>query len=90
VAVRSSACDALTINQALYGAALPSLRQRPAVWLLLLAMHQYVYPMLVLRRHLPAAFVHAEFLPVGNPETRYVYGACRAGHRLRVRPFPVP
>lgn len=46
---------------------------------------QYVHPMLMLRRYLPAAMVRAEFLPVGNPATRYVFGPCHSGQRLEVR-----
>jgi hypothetical protein len=133
--VHSGSCRPHELNTALYGVALPALRHRSHVWLLLFAMHQarldpcsanlrsspvphptsgqaavereacrmlrsssglntwagaamraqYVYPMLVLRRYLPAAVVRTEFLPVGNPATRYVFGPCHAGQQLQVK-----
>ena len=38
--VRSGSCRAHEVNTALYGVALPALRHRAEVWLLLYAMHQ--------------------------------------------------
>jgi hypothetical protein len=37
------------------------------------ALHHYVHTMLRLRRWLPAPFVRAEFLPVGDPHTQFLY-----------------
>ena len=39
----------------------------------------YVWVLVRGRAHLPAAWVHREFLPVGNPETRFAFGAFRRG-----------
>lgn len=45
-------------------------------------LHQYVFVLLSLRGRLPRAFVEKEYLPVGNPETQFCYGAFRKGHSL--------
>ncbi len=50
-----------------------------------LGLHAYVYPMLRLRRWLPSGFVQREFLPVGNPETAFLYGALPRGRALECR-----
>ncbi|MGZ8250487.1 MAG: DUF6208 family protein [Methylomagnum sp.] len=42
-------------------------------------LNYYCYPMLRWRDKLSAAWVERQFLPVGNPDTRFVYGALRAG-----------
>jgi hypothetical protein len=47
-------------------------------------LHYYVLEMLRLRRYLPASFVRREYLPVGNPETIFDYGALRRGQCLEV------
>ncbi len=43
----------------------------------------YVSPMLRLRGWLPASLVEREYLPVGNPETEFIYGLLRRRERLR-------
>jgi hypothetical protein len=40
-----------------------------------LALNYYIYPMLRLRHLLPEAFVHREYLPVGDPGNIFYYGA---------------
>lgn len=45
-------------------------------------LHGYIYPMLLHQDTLPADFVYTEFLPVGNPETHFYYGAIRRGEAL--------
>lgn len=49
------------------------------------ALHGYVYPMLRYRAWLPAGFVRREYLPMGNPETQFVYGAVAAGEAVHYR-----
>ncbi len=51
-------------------------------------LHYYVYTMLRCRSLLPKAFVERQYLPVGNPETRFYYGAIEAGERLQFRVDP--
>lgn len=48
------------------------------------ALHGYIHPLLTWRHRLPEAFVRAEFLPVGNPETDFLFGPLEPGERLRV------
>ena len=43
------------------------------------ALHFYVYTMLRFRRMLPSGFVERQYAPVGNPETKYLYGTVQAG-----------
>jgi Family of unknown function (DUF6208) len=47
-------------------------------------LHYYVLEMLRLRRYLPASFVRREYLPVGNPETVFDYGALRRSQSLEI------
>lgn len=42
-------------------------------------LNYYCYPMLRWRDKLPVAWVERQFLPVGNPDTRFVFGAVKAG-----------
>ena len=56
--------------------------------LLYLWMHYYMYTLLHLRRLLPRSFIEREFLPMGNPETRFYYGALECGEALRFRIDP--
>jgi len=51
-------------------------------------MHFYVYVMLRLRFFFPDKFIRDEYLPVGNPETYFLYGALYAGERLKVTADP--
>jgi len=48
-------------------------------------MHHYVFPMLSLKRWLPESFVRQEYLPVGNPQTTFLYGPVERGTTLRVQ-----
>ncbi len=52
------------------------------------ALHYYVFPMLRLRKWLPASFVRREFLPVGDPATVFRYGFLRAGESLEIESDP--
>ncbi|MEB3358630.1 MAG: DUF6208 family protein [Synechococcales bacterium] len=52
------------------------------------ALHYYVYTLLKLRRWLPEGFVQREYLPVGAPETAFLYGAIAPGHTLRLHLQP--
>ena len=47
-----------------------------------LCFHYYVFVLLSYRRYFPASFVEKEFLPQGNPETRFYFGAVRKGERV--------
>jgi hypothetical protein len=47
-------------------------------------LHYYVLEMLRLRRYLPESFVRREYLPVGNPETAFLYGYVRHGQCLEI------
>jgi hypothetical protein len=51
-------------------------------------LHYHVYPLLRLAHRLPRGFVEREFLPVGNPETRFLYDVVEPGERLVVRVAP--
>jgi hypothetical protein len=52
------------------------------------ALHYYVYVALKYADRLPAGFAEQEFLPVGNPETRFRYGIVPRGKSLRVETSP--
>ncbi len=45
-------------------------------------LHYYVFVMLQHRDRLPASFVRRHYLPVGNPETEFVFGSMRRGEPL--------
>jgi len=47
-------------------------------------LHYYVHPMLSARGWLPAGVVERLYLPVGNPQTRFVYGGLAAGEGLSI------
>jgi hypothetical protein len=47
-------------------------------------LHYYVLEMLHLRRHVPQSFVRREYLPVGNPETAFLYGYLRRGQCIEI------
>jgi hypothetical protein len=51
-------------------------------------LHDYVYVMLRYKDRLPRRWVEKEFLPVGNPETQFLYGALPRGKRLRIEVPP--
>uniref|UniRef100_A0A7S4B1Z4 Uncharacterized protein n=1 Tax=Chrysotila carterae TaxID=13221 RepID=A0A7S4B1Z4_CHRCT len=50
--------------------------------LLHLALQWHVYTMLCCRLYLPASLVRTVYLPVGNPETQWLYGPIKAGYSL--------
>jgi hypothetical protein len=52
------------------------------------ALHFYVYTMLRFRSMLPSDFVEREYAPVGNPETKYLYGTVQTGDHLWVKAPP--
>ncbi|MCI0393411.1 MAG: DUF6208 family protein [Chloroflexi bacterium] len=49
-----------------------------------LCLHYYISPLLRYRDRFSRAFVEREFLPVGNPETRFAYGLLRKGRAWHV------
>lgn len=53
--------------------------ESPLYW----ALQWHVYPLLCARELLPAALVRAVYLPVGNPETQWLYGPVHEGYALR-------
>jgi len=50
-------------------------------------LHYYVSVMLRHEKQLGASFVRSEFLPAGNPETEFFYGAMKPGERLDLKPL---
>jgi hypothetical protein len=64
-----------TLNDVYY-----SLCKRPSLFYLFL--HYYVFVLLRHRRYFPLALVTREFLPSGNPETHFYFGALRKTERL--------
>jgi hypothetical protein len=53
-----------------------------------LCLHYYVFHALDHRDWLPAAFVEREFLPAGNPQTRFRFGAVRRGQSITLTLAP--
>lgn len=49
-----------------------------------LALHYYIFTILKYRKWLPESFVRQEFLPVGAPDTEFVYGSLAKGQSLKV------
>jgi hypothetical protein len=49
------------------------------------ALHGYIYTLLRWRPYLPEAWVRREFLPVGAPDTRFVFDYIRCHDRLEIR-----
>jgi len=47
-----------------------------------LGLHYYISVLLRNEKRLSSGFVRAEYLPVGNPETEFFYGALQPGERL--------
>jgi hypothetical protein len=64
-------------------AELPKRRGRFYLWL-----HYYVYNLLRGIAPLPGVSSEREFLPMGNPETQFRYGALERGKALRLRAAP--
>jgi hypothetical protein len=56
------------------------------------SMHYYVFVLLQYKTWFPQSFVEKEFLPLGNPETHFCYGALNGGEflRLELRPELLP
>jgi hypothetical protein len=50
-----------------------------------LALQFYVFPLLCFCRFFSEAFVRAEYLPVPNPDTQWLYGPVLKGYALRFR-----
>ena len=50
-----------------------------------LVLQFYVFPLLCFRRFFSEAFVRAEYLPVPNPDTQWLYGPVFEGYALRFR-----
>lgn len=48
-----------------------------------LALHYYVFPLLYFRDLFTEYFVRWQYLPVGNPETQWLYGPVLAGYALK-------
>lgn len=53
-----------------------------------LFLHYYVFHVLDYRDWLPSSFVEREFLPVGNPQTKFRFGAARKGQSISLRLSP--
>jgi hypothetical protein len=70
---------ALTVDASYY---LEGLRDRRSIFYG--CLHYHVYAMLRCRRFLPEEFVRRNFLPVGNPETTFLYGAIDRGMVLKI------
>ncbi|WP_254658119.1 DUF6208 family protein [Pleurocapsa sp. PCC 7327] len=49
-----------------------------------LALHYYIFTILRLRKYLPESFVRNEYLPVGAPDTQFVYGYLMRGQSLQI------
>ncbi|MGB7413897.1 MAG: DUF6208 family protein, partial [Thermosynechococcaceae cyanobacterium] len=49
------------------------------------ALHYYIYTVLQLRDWLPESFVTREYLPVGNPDTTFIYGYVEAQCSLQIQ-----
>jgi len=48
------------------------------------ALQYYAWVMVYFRNYLSTSFVEKNYLPVGNPETEFFYGALRPGEQLRI------
>lgn len=48
------------------------------------ALHYYIFTILRLRKYLPESFVGNEYLPVGAPDTQFVYGHLMRGQSLQI------
>jgi hypothetical protein len=49
-----------------------------------LALHYYIFTILKYRKWLPESFIRQEFLPVGAPDTEFIYGYLGRGQSLKV------
>jgi hypothetical protein len=48
------------------------------------ALHYYIYTLLRLRKYLPESFVKGEYLPVGAPDTDFLYGYLAKNQSLQI------
>ncbi len=51
-------------------------------------LHYYVWVLLRYAEHFSKGFVEREYVPVGNPDTRFLYGIVRKGDRVHVEMKP--
>jgi len=61
------------------------LKQRDSRYYLWL--HYYISVILRHEKRPPASFVRGQYLPVGNPETEFIYGPMKPGERLDLKPL---
>lgn len=54
-----------------------------------LALHYYIFTILKYRKWLPESFVKQEFLPVGAPDTEFIYGYLEKGQSLKIITDPL-
>jgi hypothetical protein len=54
-----------------------------------LALHYYIFTILKYRKWLSESFVKQEFLPVGAPDTEFVYGYLEKGQSLKIMTDPL-
>jgi hypothetical protein len=50
-----------------------------------LTLHYYIFTILRLRKWLPESFVKNEYLPVGSPDTDFLYGYLERGQSLSIK-----
>jgi hypothetical protein len=86
-AVRVDGADQV-LARAIPGAARSFEAVRDKRGLFYLCLHYYVFHALDHRDWLPAAFVEREFLPAGNPQTRFRFGAVRRGQSITLTLAP--
>lgn len=48
-------------------------------------LHYYMYHLIEYKKWFPKRFVESEFLPMGNPETKFYYGIFRKGQSLGLK-----
>ncbi|MBW4455970.1 MAG: hypothetical protein KME55_26590 [Nostoc indistinguendum CM1-VF10] len=53
-----------------------------------LALHYYVFTILVLQKQLPQSWITKEYLPVGDPNNKFVYGAIYKNYSLTLKLNP--
>ena len=53
-----------------------------------LSLHYYIFTILKLRKYLPESFVRREYLPVGAPDTFFVYNYLEASQALHINFAP--
>ncbi|MBR8829851.1 MAG: hypothetical protein Cpurp_01460 [Chlorogloea purpurea SAG 13.99] len=53
-----------------------------------LALHYYIFTILKYRKSLPASFIRGEYLPVGAPDTEFLYNYLSKGQSLQIEIEP--